>query len=185
MTNGSDEFRYVSAGQLEGGSRSEPLLQSLREPLDRHDRLDLLARATALVAGLAALAALPLRFYTAQFGSGAPLGIHVTGWGTVTTFGDGFATGYHAPLHGYAFAGAAVIVVLTAWTIPRCATLGLGVLVGCASVLVADLLHLGAQPEAHVSMGPFLPVVGGAVMLALLLRLATVVRRPPGSTPAD
>src|SRR4051812_44104608 len=184
VINGSDGFRYRSEGRLEGGGRGESLLDRLREPLDPHDRLDLVARIAAVVAGLAVLAALPLNLYTAAFGSGAPLGAHVTGWGQVTTFGaDAGAIGYRAPVHGYAFAAAAVVVVLTAWTIPRCATLGLGVLVGCTAVLFADVRNLGEQPGAHLTTGPFLPVVAVAVTLALLARLVARARRPPVSTP--
>jgi len=77
-----------------------------------------------------------------------------------------------------------VLVVLRAWALPRCATLRLGVLVGCTAVLFADGRNLGEQPGAHVTTGPFLPVVAVAVTLALLARLVTRARRAgsPGST---
>jgi hypothetical protein len=184
MIDGGDGTQQVS-GRLEGGAGGESLLERLREPVEPDDRHDLLARITAVAAGLAVLAALPLKLYTATYGSHVTLGIHVTGWGQVTRFGsdDAFAIDYTAPVHGYAFAAAAVVVVLTAWTIPRCATLGLGVLVGCTAVLFADVRNVGEQPGARVSMGPFLPVVAVAVTLALLARLATRARRAPVSTP--
>jgi hypothetical protein len=186
VIDGGDGTQQMSEGRLEGGGRSDSLLERLREPVEAHDRLDLLARITAVAAGLAVLAALPLRLYTASFGARAPLGIHVTGWGQVTRFGtdDAFAIDYRAPVHGYAFAAAAVVVVLTAWTLPRCATLGLGVLVGCTAVLFTDVRNLGEQPGALVTTGPFLPVVAVAVTLALLARLVTRARRTPVSTPS-
>jgi hypothetical protein len=186
VINGGDGTQQVSAGRLEGSGPSESLLERLREPVEPHDRLDVLSRIAAVAAGLAVLAALPLKLYTAAFGSRAPLGIHVTGWGQVTRFGidDAGAIDYHAPVQGYAFAAAAVVVVLTAWALPRCATLGLGVLVGCTAVLFADVRNLSEQPGAHVTTGPFLPVVAIAVTLALLARLVTRARRArsPGST---
>jgi hypothetical protein len=185
VIDGGDGRHQVSEGRLDGGGGRESLLVRVREPVDRRHRLDLFARLTAVAAGLAVLGALPLTLYTAAFGSRMALGIHVTGWGQVTTFGihDAFATDYRAPAYGYVLATAAVFVVLTAWTIPRGATLGLGVLVGCTAVLFADVRNLGEQPGAHVTTGPVLPVVAIAVSLALLARLATRLRRPPVSTP--
>jgi hypothetical protein len=179
-----DGPQQVSEGRLDGGGGSESLLVRIRQPVDRRDRLDRLARLAAGAAGLAVLGALPLTLCTAAFGSREALGVHVTGWGQVTTFGnhDAFAADYRAPAYGYVLAAAAVFVLLTAWTIPRGATLGL-VLGGCTAVLFADVRNLGEQPGAHVTTGPVLPVLAIAVALALLARLATRLRRPSVSTP--
>jgi hypothetical protein len=179
MLDRGGSTQQESLGRLDSGGRSATLLPHLREPVDRRNRLDLLARITAVAAGLAVLAALPLKLYTASFGSRVALGIHVTAWGQVTRFGPDPSAfiDYHAPVYGYALAGAAGVVVLTAWTVPRCATLGLAVLAGCAAVLFIDVRNLGEQPGAHVTMGPLLPVITGAVTLALLARLATWARR--------
>ena len=102
MINSGDVTQQVSAGRLEGSGRSESLLQRLREQVEPHDRLDPLARITAVAAGPAVLAALPLKLDTAAFGSRAPLGIHVTRGGQVTRFGTDAAGAidHHAPVHG-------------------------------------------------------------------------------------
>jgi hypothetical protein len=174
-----DGTQQVSQGLLDSGGRSDPLLKHVREPVDRRDRLDLLARFIAVAAGLAVLAALPLELYTATFGSHVALGIHVTAWGRVTAFGDdAFAfIDYHPPVYGYVLAGAAAVVVLTAWTIPRCATVGLAVLGGCTAVVFVDVRSFGEQPGAHVTIGPLLPIMAVAVTLALLARLVVRLRR--------
>jgi hypothetical protein len=178
MIDGGDSTQQVSHGLLDSGGRRDTLLMRLREPVDRRDRLDLLARITAVAAGLAVLAALPLELYTASFGSHVALGMHVDAWGRVTTFGDdAFASiAYRPPVYGYVLAGAAAVVVLTAWTIPRCATVGLAVLGGCTAVVFADVRNFGEQPGADVTLGPLLPVMAVAVTLAVLARLVVRLR---------
>jgi hypothetical protein len=185
MLDGGGRTQQQTLDLLDSGVPSATLLSHLREPVDRSNRLDLLARITTVAAGLAVLAALPSKLYTASFGSRVGRGMHVTAWGQVTLFGHDHSAfiDYHAPVYGYALAAAACVVVLTAWTVPRCATLGLAVLAGCAAVLFVDVRNLGEQPGVHVTMGPLLPVITGAVTLALLARLATWARRTiPGST---
>jgi hypothetical protein len=109
MIDGGGSPQRESRGLLDSGGQSATLLTRLREPVDRRDRLDVIARVVAMAAGLAVLATLPLDLYTLSFGG---RGFRVTAWGQLTKFGTGFDIDYHPPVYGYALAGAAAVVVL-------------------------------------------------------------------------
>jgi hypothetical protein len=164
-----------SRGELNSGRQRATLLSRLHEPAGRHDRFALVARAVTVAAGLAVLAVLFFDLYTESLGGSR--GFRVTVWGGLTKFGVGFDVDYRPPVYGYGLAVSAAVVILTAWAYPRCASLALAVLAGCAFVLYVDVQSLGGQAGQHVVMGPLLPVVAGAVALACLVRLADWARR--------
>jgi len=154
------------------------VLFRLREPVDRRDRIDLTARLTAIAAGLVVLAVLPFDLYTISFLHGHGEGYAVDAWGQLTRLGGLGDIGYQPPVYGYILAPTAAVVVLTAWTHPRCVTLALAVLAGCAAVLLADLQSLRTSNDVHLTIGPLPPVLAGAVVLAGLARLVAWARRP-------
>jgi hypothetical protein len=135
------------------------------------------ARLTTVVAGLAVLAALPLDLFVVFFDRAERQGYRVTAWGSVTRIGTGLDLGFQGPVYGYLFATVAAIVVLAAWSFPRCATLALAVLAGGAGILVTQMWSLLSQDGSHGTIGPFLPVLVGAVALACLVRFAAWARQ--------
>lgn len=171
-----------SRGELAGGDDRASLLARLHEPVDRRDRLDLTARLTAIAAGLAVLAVLPFDLYTVSFVGGHGQGYAINAWGQLSRLGGLGDIGYQPPVYGYVLAPTAVVVVLTAWTHPRCVTLALAVLAGCAAVLLADLRSVATPDGVHLAIGPLLPVLAGAVVLAGLARLVAWMSRPASQT---